>query len=115
MSPATKAPSSDDTILCRLKWELASSHTWAGPIPKDEFVNVLDAADQGRGRELAEKLKQKSYVTWQRGRGFGVKNSPDEQAKLAVELRDDCGYLEIQVEAKLSRFEQAGGFDGYEC
>lgn len=113
MSPATNASSSDDAILCRLKWELASSHAWGGSIPTDDLLYVLDSADQGRGRELAEKLKPKPYVTWQRGRGYGVKNSPNEQAKLAVELRDGCGYLEIQIEAKLSRFEQAGGFDAY--
>lgn len=114
MSPGTSAPSSDRAILCDLKWVVAR-HTWSTPIPKADLVRLaLDAADQGRGKELCDDLKKKSYITWQRGRGFEVKNSPDEQAKLAVELRDTCNYDEIQIEPRLSRFEQAGGFDAYE-
>lgn len=43
-----------------------------------------------------------------------MKNAPDEQATLAAELREDRGYLEIQVGAKLSRFELADGVDADE-
>lgn len=53
-------------------------------MPKRDLVDyALDSSDQGRGKELCEQLKQKSYITWQWGRGFQIKTSPAEQAKLA--------------------------------
>lgn len=111
MGGSTKAPSADSEILCQLKWTLASSHSWSGPMPKRDLVDyALDSADQGRGKELCERLKQKSYITWQRGQGFRIKTSPAEQAKLAYELRDECDISELRIQAKLSRFNQTGGF-----
>ena len=102
---------SDDEIECALKWKLVRKHGWSGPIPEEKLVrDALPASEVARGREICETLKQKTYVVYQRGRGFSLKGMP-EQAVLARELRDQCGYTELQIEATLSPFGRAGGFE----
>ena len=102
---------SDDEIACALKWKLVRAHGWSGPIPEDDLVrDALPATEVSQGREVCERLKQKEYVTYQRGRGFSLKGMP-EQAVLARELRDQCSYTELQIEATLSPFGRAGGFE----
>ena len=46
--------------------------------------------------------------------GFVLANDPDSRALAAARLRETCGYSTLQIEATLSRFEQAGGFDAYD-
>lgn len=101
---------SDNEIACALKWKLVRSHGWSGPIPEEDLVrDALPASEVSRGREVCETLKRKEYITYQRGRGFTLKGMP-EQAVLARELRDECSYTELQIEATLSPFGRAGGF-----
>ena len=102
---------SDDEIECALKWKLVRKHGWSGPISEEKLVrDALPASEVARGREICETLKQKTYVVYQRGRGFSLKGMP-EQAALARELRDQCSYTELQIEATLSPFGRAGGFE----
>ena len=102
---------SDDEIECALKWKLVRKHGWSGPIPEDDLVrDALPASQVSRGRELCEQLKGKEYVIYQRGRGFSLKGMP-EQTVLARELRNECSYTELQIEATLSPLGRAGGFE----
>lgn len=105
MDSSTDEFPSGNYVKCSLRWKLARRHAWGSPIPEDDLVRMAPTdVDDDRAREACRELKSESYVTYQRQNGYGIKNSPDEQAKLARVLRDRCGYTEIQVEATLSRF-----------
>ena len=102
---------SDEEIECALLWKLARTHGWSGSIPADDLVrDALPGHEDPRGHEICEELKRMAYVTYQRGQGFSLEGMP-EQEELAYELRDRCGYTELQIEATLSPFGRAGGFD----
>lgn len=104
----------DSRIKCSLFWKLCRRHGWGSPVPEDALVDMaLARVEQGRGKKLVKELRTESYIEHQEGKGYKVKNSPDEQAKAAFRLRDTCSYSELRIEATLSRFEQAGGFDTY--
>lgn len=106
---------SESEIKCYLQWKLCRTHGWGSPVPKEALVDLaLDSVEQGRGKELIEDLIQEPYIEYQEGKGYQIKNSPDAQAKLAFHLEETCGYDRIQIEATLSRFKQAGGFDEYD-
>lgn len=109
MDASTDESSPRNPVKCSLRWKLARRHAWGSPIPEDDLVRMAptDVGDD-RAREACQELKTESYVTYRRENGYGLRNSPDEQAKLARVLRDTCGYSEIQIEATLSRFS---GFD----
>lgn len=102
-------------MKCRLLWKLCRRHGWGSPISKDGFVNLaLEDVDQGRGKEVVEELLKEPYIGYQGGKGFSIRNDPDSQAQVAFRLRTTCeGYSDLQIEATLSRFQQAGGFDSY--
>jgi hypothetical protein len=100
---------------CQLLWKLCRKHGWGTPVPKDVLVDLaLKSSDQGRGKDIAEELVTEPYIGYQQNKGYSVKNDPDSQAKVAFLLVSECGYNKIQVEATLSRFKQAGGFDAYD-
>lgn len=100
---------------CDLLWRLCRRHGWASPISKDGLTDLaFKSSSQGQGRELVDDLLDEPFICYQRGRGYWVKNDPDSQAQAAYRLRGVCGYTELQIEATLSRFEQAGGFDAYD-
>lgn len=102
-------------LKCELLWKLCRKHGWASPLSEDALIGLaLESADQGDGREVVGELVEEPYITYRRGEGYSVKNDPDVQAQAAYRLISVCGYLEIQVEPTLSRFEQAGGFDEYD-
>lgn len=102
-------------LKCELLWKLCRKHGWGAPIPKRVLVDLaLEASEQGRGKAVVEELVEEPYVQYRRGEGYGIVNDPDGQAQAAVRLQSSCGYLELQIEATLSRFEQAGGFDAYD-
>jgi hypothetical protein len=107
----------DDSSLqlkCRLLWTLCRKHSWASPLSITTLVNLaLDRSEQGRGRLLVQELLAEPYVERRAGDGYRIKNDPDSQALAASRLRRTCDYRPIQIEATLSRFEQAGGFDAY--
>ncbi|WP_248518059.1 hypothetical protein [Salinarchaeum laminariae] len=101
-------------IRCRLLWTLARRHGWGSPVDAETLLrSALASSAQGRGRELIDDLRYEPYLD--RGPdGYFLYNDPDSQALAALRLRDTCGYSQLQVEATLSRFEQAGGFDAYD-
>lgn len=104
------AKKSDGDIECEMKWKLCRRHGWSGPVPEDDLVrDSVDSHEIPRGRRIAEALKKESYVIYQRQRGFSLKGMP-ELDQLARELRDQCGYDAIQIEATISPFRRAGGF-----
>jgi len=82
-------------LKCRLLWKLCRKHGWGAPVPESVLV-------------------EEPYIRYREGHGYSVENDPDAQAQAACRLVSTCGYLEIQVEPTLSRFEQAGGFDAYD-
>jgi hypothetical protein len=101
---------SDADIKCEMKWKLCRKHGWSGPVPEDSLVkDSVDSHEIPRGRRIADDLKKESYVIYQRKRGFSLKGMP-ELEQLARELRDQCGYNTIQIEATISPFHRAGGF-----
>lgn len=102
-------------LLCQLLWKMGRRHGWSGYVSEDGLIDLaLESSDQGAGREIVEELTNEPYIEFQRGRGYRVKNNPDSQAQAAYRLKRTCGYTELQIEATLSRFEQAGGFDAYD-
>lgn len=102
-------------LKCRLLWKLARRHGWGAPVAESTLVrSALEPSAQGRGHGLVHELVEEPYVDRVRGDGFFLKNDPDSQALATVRLRETCGYSTLQVEATLSRFEQAGGFDAYD-
>lgn len=106
---------SERQIKCALLWKLSRSHGWGTPVGKDDLVTLaLADVEQGRGRRLVKELIDEPYVVYREGRGFQIRNDPDAQAAVAYRLEETCGYSRLQIEATLSRFEQAGGFDAYE-
>lgn len=106
---------SPSRLKCRLLWKLCRKHGWATPISKEALVDMaLRNSDQGRGHRLVNDLLDEPYIGFQRGRGYRLKNNPDAQAQAAYRLKSVCDYTEIQIEATLSRFQQAGGFDAYD-
>lgn len=59
--------------------------------------------------DLGERPRSRR-VAYQRGRGFSLKGM-SQQEDPARELRDRYGHTELQIEATLSPFGRAGGFD----
>jgi len=104
-----------DSARCRLLFTLVRRHGWGSPITKDGLVDLaLESSAQGDGRELVDELAEEPYLSYQRGRGYWVKNDPDSQAQIAYRLISNCSYSKLQIESTLSRFEAAGGFDAYD-
>lgn len=102
-------------LKCELLWKLCRKHGWGTPVLESVLVDLaLTTSDQGAGKEAVEELVDEPYVEYRRGRGYSIRNDPNAQAQAAHRLRSSCGYLELQIEATLSRFEQAGGFDAYD-
>lgn len=105
----------DHRILCELLWKLSRRHTWANPIQRDDLLRLaLSRPDWPRGRALLDELVVEPYMEFDPARWYLVKNDPDSQALVAARLTRTCWYPELTVEATLSRFEQAGGFDEYD-
>ena len=103
------------SIRCKILWKLARFHTWSGYVREDDLLDAsLDTEGHDLGREVINELKNEPYTIFQHGRGLQLKNDPDSQAMVAFELRDGCDYTELQIEATLSRFYQAGGFGEYD-
>jgi len=102
-------------LKCNLLWAICRQHGWGDPVPTERVLRYgLDSSKRGRGRRLLHKLVRESYVEYYPRRGYRIKNDPDSQALLASRLMVTCGVPAISVEATLSRFEQAGGFDAYD-
>lgn len=114
MSPADRV-GGDTSIRCKILWKLSRMHTWSGYIHEGDLLDAaLDTEGHDLGREAIDQLKNEPFTVFQQGRGIHLKNDPDSQALVAFELRDVCDYTELQIEATLSRFSQAGGFERYD-
>lgn len=102
-------------LKCRLLWKLARLHGWSAPVDETTLVDAaLAPGEQGSGRAAIPDLLEEPYVVHVPGEGYVLRNDPDSQALAAVRLRSTCGYTDLQIEATLSRFDQAGGFDAYD-
>lgn len=102
-------------LKCDLLWTLCRHHGWGHPVSAERVVrDGLESGSRGRGRRLLDELRREPYVEYYPARGYRIKNDPDSQALLASRLTATCGVPTISVEATLSRFEQAGGFDAYD-
>lgn len=111
MNSSTNSGSDRSSIRCKILWKLARMHTWSGYIDERDLLNAaLDTEGHDAGRDVIKELRGEPFTVYQRGQGIQLKNDPDSQALVAFELRDDCNYTELQIEATLSRFFQAGGF-----
>lgn len=107
-SPPTEA-------RCDLIWQLCRRHSWGSPIPGENLVRLaLKTSEQGEGRrERLDELLKEPYVE-KLPNGFAIKNNPNAQAQAAYRLETTCGYSRLRIEAALSRFKQAGGFEAYD-
>lgn len=115
MSPVGGNGPDTTSIRCKILWKLARMHTWSGYVQERDLLDAaLDTEDHDSGRDVIDELKNEPYTVFHRGRGIQLKNDPDSQAMVALELRDGCDFTELQIEATLSRFYQAGGFDAYD-
>jgi hypothetical protein len=93
----------DDEIICRFLWRLARNHGWSSAIPIPDLVAIANIPDEKRGRRLCETtLTNKRYVGYHRGRNVVWLKVPHDD--LAYDLRDDCGYSTLRIEATLSHF-----------
>jgi hypothetical protein len=103
------------SVFCDLLFKMSRRHGWGNPITIKGLTDLaLKDSQQGSGQQLAEDLVEKPYIKEVQQGQYAVPNNPDSQAQIAFVLREKCGYTELQLEATLSRFEQAGGFDAYE-
>jgi hypothetical protein len=107
--------STESSISCDLLFKFIRRHGWGNPITIKGLTDLaLEDSQQGTGQQIAENLVEKPYIhEVQRGK-YAVPNDPDSQAQIAFILRENCDYSELRLEATLSRFKQAGGFDAYE-
>lgn len=112
----TSGRPSESTLKCKLLWKLCRGHNWSKKgVDREGLVNLaLQDTEQGRGKELVEDLLDEPYVAPTGENKYSVKNNPRAQARAAFRLRESCGYTEIQIEASLSRFNQAGGFNAFD-
>lgn len=102
-------------LKCNLLWALCRQHGWGQSVSTERLLRYgLDSSQRGRGRILLHELVRESYIEYYPDSGYRIKNDPDSQALLASRLTVTCGVPGISVEATLSRFEQAGGFDAYD-
>lgn len=107
-------PSVHLRVTCKLVFRLCRRHAWGSPISEDTLLSLaLQRSEYPAGRTVCEKLKHEPYIEYHPGRGYRLKNNPDDQAKIAMFLRDSCEHTELQIEATLSRFAQAGAFGAY--
>lgn len=98
---------SDAEIRCQLLFSLSRKHGWGGWVAEDTLIRTLPKSERGRARQdILLKLRDGPLVVYQRDRGYKINH--DAIDDLAYELRDDCEYSELRIEATLSHFD---GFD----
>lgn len=91
-------------IRCQLLFSLSRKHAWARWVPKDELLRTLPKSERGRARrDVLPDLQKEPLVVYQRDRGYKINHDTIEE--LARELRDECEYSELRIEATLSHFD----------
>lgn len=76
-------------------------------IPVRDLVSQISISNEARGRELCRnELADKSYIEYHPGKDEISLKVPHDD--LAYDLRNECGYSELRIEATLSHFD---GFD----
>lgn len=102
-------------LKCDLLWALCREHAWGRAVSTERLLRCgLAPGQRGWGRDLLDELLRDPYVEYYPNSGYRLKNDPDSQALLASRLTLTCKIPAISVEATLSRFKQAGGFDTYD-
>lgn len=105
----TRGESGDQSTVCAILWKLARTHGWSTEVAVSDLVSDADVRDEQHGREVARnQVANKSYVRYHQGKDtIWLSGPPDDQ--LYYDLRDDCGYTELQIEATFSSY-----FDGFD-
>lgn len=112
---AANAGMSSCQLKCDLLWALCREHAWGRTLSTQRLLRYgLPPGQRERGRNLLDELLRESYIEYYPNKGYRLKNDPDSQALLASRLTETCGLPAMSVEATLSRFQQAGGFDAYD-
>lgn len=102
-------------LKCDLLWALCRKHGWGQFVSSERLLrDGLPSSQRGHGRAVLDELVWEPYVEFYPGRGSRIGNDPDSQALATVRLEQTCGLPRLTVEATLSRFEQAGGFEAYD-
>lgn len=102
-------------LKCDLLWALCREHAWGRAVSTQRLLRYgLPPGQRGRGRTLLDELLGESYLEYYPDSGYRLKNDPDSQALIASRLTETCEVPTMSVEATLSRFQQAGGFDTYD-
>lgn len=100
----TNGRASDAEIRCQLLFSLSRKHGWGGWVPEADVIRTLPKSEHGRARrEILPELRDSPLVIHQRDRGYKINH--DSLSDLAHELRDDCEYSELRIEATLSHFD----------
>jgi hypothetical protein len=104
----TEKNSGDDDIECALLWTLARTHGWSAEIDVPKLASDANIQDEEQGRKVARnRLSDKKFIGYHRGKDT-IWLDPPPTDELAYHLRDECGYLELQIEATLDSY-----FDGF--
>lgn len=99
-----------------LLWRLCRRHEWnKGFISAQALTDLaLDDSEQGEGLNVVEELRSEPYITYQKNKGYRIKNNPDSQAEAAYRLQQVTVRTDLQIKSTLSRFEQAGAWSAYD-
>ncbi len=99
---------SNSEIKCDLLFKMTRGHGWGSPFSKQDLVSkALESTEQGRGKDLVEELLNEQYIGYQRGKGYSIKNNPDDQARAAFRLRDTCRRSELRSQLPRARWRGA--------
>lgn len=104
----TADDSDTEGIECALLWRLARDHGWSKEVDVKRLVSDSNVRDEKRGREVARnQLSENEYVGYHQGKDT-IWLDPPPTDELAYHLRDECGFMELQIEATLDSY-----FDGF--
>lgn len=105
----TQDETDDQVMVCTLLWKLARTHGWSSEVTVQDLVSDANIQDEEKGREVARnQVSDKSYVGYHQGKDTIWLKAPPEDT-LYYDLRDACGYDELQIEATFSSY-----FDGFD-
>lgn len=95
-------------IECALLWKLARTHGWSTEVDVSDLAREAAVQDEQKARDIARnQLANRDYIRFHPGRDtIWLKGPPCDDA--AYDLRDECGYSEIQIEATFGDY-----FDGF--
>lgn len=94
--------------MCALLWELSRGHGWSKEVEIEDLARGANVLDEKQARDVARnELAKKDYIGYHQGRDtIWLRGPPPED--VCYELRDKCGYSEIQIESTFDSY-----FDGF--